>query len=247
MRFAFAGDRDISVRVLKFILDQRERPQVLWIPEGASHGNELIGLLGDDVPVFEGREFVAGGDEMRAMDLDYVFCIHFPHLVPSEILEIPRVGILNLHPAYLPHNRGWHTPSWTILEESPAGATLHFMADSVDAGDIIHQKMLNVRPDDTAHTLYQRLKGLEYDLFVDAWPDVVRRSPPRRPQAPGAGTLHRKKDLSAVQPIDLDAPTTARALLRKLRALTTDRLEEAAYFEEGSSRYRVRVEIREEE
>ena len=77
---------------------------------------------------------------LEQLSLDYIICVHFPYIVPREILSIPKYGVTNLHPAYLPYNLGWHTPSWAILENTPIGATLHYMDECVDTGDIIHQK-----------------------------------------------------------------------------------------------------------
>lgn len=249
MRFAFAGDRDIAVRVLDFILQKGERPLALLVPEGASHAYELKQLLRDegDIPVFHGRSFEEKLAELRGLQLDYIIAIHFPHLIPPEVLQMPRVGAVNLHPAYLPFNRGWHTPSWAILDETPVGATLHFMDEGLDTGDIIRQKRIDVRPHDTADSLYRRLKDLEFDVFREAWPELVSGSPTRSAQK-GEGTSHSKKDLFRpdVQQIDLDASMRAGDLLRKLRALTTNRPDEAAYFEQNGTRFRIRVEIEED-
>jgi methionyl-tRNA formyltransferase len=190
---------------------------------------------------FRSPEGIARLAELR---LDYVVGVHFPYVVPPEVLALPRGGVLNLHPALLPYNRGWHTPSWAILDGTPVGATLHFMDSGVDTGDIVHQRELDVRPDDTANSLYARLLDLEVDVFRAAWPALAAGRHTRTPQGPG-GTTHRKSDLHhpAVQRIELDEPTTARALLDRLRALTTNDPAEAAYFEVGDTRYRVRVEI----
>lgn len=246
MRFAFAGDRDVAVHVLQFILDDGLRPAALLVPENASHAYELAALLRDtpEIPAFEGKDFEARVDELRALELDYLICIHYPNIIPPDVLALPRIGVVNLHPAFLPYNRGWHTPSWMILDDTPAGATLHFMAEELDAGEIILQKRLEVRPDDTAHSLYQRLKQLEIAVFKEALPMLKKGSPPRTAQS-NAGTSHRKEELyrPEVQRIELDDEVRTRDLLRKLRALTTNRVDEAAYFEVDGVRYRVQVKI----
>jgi Formyl transferase len=160
------------------------------------------------------------------------------------VLEVSGRGFLNLHPAYLPFDRGWHTASWAILEGA-AGATLHFMDKGLDTGDIILQKQLPVAEDDTADTLYRKLKLLEPEVFRAAWPQIQCGAPTRIPQNPDAGTLHLRKDLfqPQLQEMDLEQPTTAREVLARLRALTTDRLDEAAYFRTNGTRHRVRIEI----
>jgi methionyl-tRNA formyltransferase len=254
LRFAFAGDRDIAVRVLDHLLACGARPLALLVsdPGRASHAEELISRCAhlDPAMVFRGREFREAGciSALRELDLDLILAIHFPYLVPEEVLEIPRIGILNLHPAYLPYNRGWHTPSWAILEETPIGATLHFMDRGVDSGDIVHQQRLAVTPGDTANTLYTRLKDLEFEVFREAWPLLASGKHSRTAQPPDAGTSHRRADLfdPAVQRIDPDETVRAEELLRRLRALTTNRTDEAAYYEMNGTRYRIQVTIHEE-
>jgi methionyl-tRNA formyltransferase len=128
LRFAFAGDRDIAVWVLDFMLDQGARPLALMVsgPERASHAEELRTRCAflNPMDVLVGRAFTQAANlhRLRQLDLDFIIGIHFPYLIPEEVLAIPKQGVLNLHPAYLPYNRGWHTgPS----SKAPIGATLH--------------------------------------------------------------------------------------------------------------------------
>jgi methionyl-tRNA formyltransferase len=252
VRYAFAGDRDVAVWVLEYLLGTGSRPLALLTPakDRASHAHSLEYLCRDLKPyqILRGFDFrePRGLRVLKELRPDFIVGVHFPLLVPAEVLAIPRVGFLNLHPALLPHNRGWHTASWSLLEQTPAGATLHFMDVGLDEGDIVHQKALEPSPADTAHTLYEKLKRLEVEVFREAWPSLVSGKYRRTPQNAGAGAAHRRADLSAVQRIDLDREVCAGDLLRRLRALTTNRIDEAAYFEAGGKRYRVQVRIEEE-
>ncbi len=249
MKYAYAGDRDIAVQVLRFLIAVGCPPVALILsePAQASHAQELRDLV-PGVPVITGKDVSSPESVslLRSLDLDYIFGIHSPHLVSGEVLGIPRHGFLNLHPAYLPYNRGWHTPSWAILEQTPYGATLHVMSEALDAGDIIHQKQLFIHPEDTANTLYARAKALELEVFVEAWPLISTFTHTRTPQKLVAGTSHKKRDLPLVARIDLDEPTTAGALIDRLRALTTNNIGEAAWFERDGRRYRVQVLIQAE-
>lgn len=251
LRIAFAGDRDIAIWVLDFLLSQDVRPLALLLPEaaGASHAEALRERCSylPERDILVGARFrePRGTEELRDLRLDYVFGIHFPYLVPEAVLEVSGLGFLNLHPAFLPFNRGWHTPTWALLDSTPAGATLHFMDKGLDTGDIIHQKELRISDDDTADDLYRKLKRLELEVFREAWPQLLSKRPTRVPQDPNAGTFHRRKDLfqPQIQEINLDEPTTARQVLKRWRALTTNRIDEAAYFEIDGMRHRVRVMI----
>jgi methionyl-tRNA formyltransferase len=253
-RFAFAGDRDVAVEVLRFLLEQGHRPSALLLSgaERASHADALAAACPFLPPeaILRGTAFrePAGLALLRKLELDWILGIHFPYLVPAEVLAVPRQGVLNLHPALLPWNRGWHTPTWALLEGTPAGATLHFMDAGVDTGDVVLQRPLEPRPGDTADTLYGRIRALEVEVFREAWPTLVDGSFRRTPQPLDVGTAHRRRDLFSpeVQRIDPDARVRAGDLLLRLRALTTSRWDEAAYFDAGGARYRVQVAVREE-
>lgn len=254
IRFAFAGDRDIAVWVMDFLLEHNYKPEALMVSSAqkASHAEELKTRCAY-LPferIFCGTDFKKDGalHILSKLELDYIIGIHFPYIIPPELLSIPSEGVINLHPAFLPYNRGWHTPTWAILEGTPIGATLHFMTEEVDSGDIIYQEKLEVSPSDTAHTLYAKLKKLELEVFINAWPTLVEKSYQPVKQDLQKGTNHLRKDLFKpnVQNIQLGNHVAAEDLIRQLRALTTNDISEAAYFEKNGKRYRIQVKIEED-
>ena len=251
-KFLFAGDRDVAVDVLVALLESGDRPAALLLPDEdrASHDDALVELCGGpgiSPMVIRARHLhqPASLEFLRTLELDYIVSVHFPHIIKAPVLATAKHGALNLHPAYLPYNRGWHTPTWAILDGTPAGATLHYMSESLDAGDVVYQEQLPAEPDDTAHTLYQKLKSLEVRVFREGWQRIRKGRREGTPQAGEVATTHRRRDLfdPAVQRIDLDGVFRAADLLRRLRALTTSRLDEAAYFESGDRKYRVQITI----
>ncbi len=254
--YLFAGDRGIAVTALCALIEREDPPAVLCISDryGASHAaglREVFRAAGGDA-VITGSELRSPHtvEWLKGLNLSFGLSVHFPDLVRRPALRAPRRGWLNLHPAYLPYNRGWHTPSWAILEQTPAGATLHEMAEAVDAGAIVAQREVPVSPGDTAHTLYQRLLDVEVDLLLSTW-TALRQPEPWATIAndPDRGTAHHSRELSEamVRELDLDRSTTPRQVLDHLRALTTDRWSEAAEFETDGRRFRVRVEFQEVE
>jgi methionyl-tRNA formyltransferase len=255
LRIAYAGDRQIAVQVLDFILEHGVKPLALIVPEKAraTHADALI----ERCPHLDASHIMPGVDFRQAdglgllesLQLDYLICVHFPMLIPAPVLRVAGVGALNLHPAFLPYNRGWHTPSWAILDGTPYGATLHFMGERVDMGDIVHQKRIDVLASDTAHSVYKKALEAELEVFKEAWPSLVSKRFQRISQDPGTGSSHRRQDLFRldIQEIKLDETVKAGDLLRQLRALTTNNVDEAAYFDVDGKRYRVQVLIREEQ
>lgn len=250
--FLFAGDRALAVSALRFLISDFEHlPRALCVSDrpGASHAAELERVFrnagGTTVIPSSDLNTDSGVARLRDLSLDFALSVHFPELVKRQALDTVRLEWLNLHPAYLPFNRGWHTPSWAILEGTPAGATIHVMVEDVDAGPILAQRVVDIRPDDTAHSLYQRLLVAELDLLRNSWPMIASGEWDLTENTTQAGTAHRKADLfnPEVQRLELDSPTTVGALLDRLRALTTNDPSEAAYFDQDDTRYRIRVQI----
>lgn len=245
MKYGFAGDRLISVNLLSFLIDEGYKPSFLIVNEtkDSSHREELISLSGlTDRDIYD-IDFINKNYSILAdYDTDYIFGIHFPYIISKPLLSIPKVGFLNLHPAFLPYNKGWHTPSWAILDKTKYGATLHFMSNDLDAGDIINQTEIEVKPSLTANELYQSVLEVEEQLFKDTFTNLLTLKPTRTKQVK-EGTSYSKKDLAKVQEIDLSEEIFALDLIDKLRALTTNNIDEAAYFIVDEKKYRVQVSI----
>jgi len=251
-RIVFAGNRDIAVKVLKFINSQGVKPLAIIVPEDdvSTLSQKMIKLCPhlDDDYILKGEKFKAESSKkiLKKLDIDYIISVHFPYIYPPEILNIPKHGVVNLHPAGLPYNRGWHTPTWAIYDETPFGATLHFMDKNIDTGDIILQKQLDILPDDIADKLYQRVLDLELEIFKEAWPSLVNYSYTRKSQPKDIGTSHKKQDIKKIQQINLEENVKAEDLIKQLRALTTSNIKEAAYFKKGGEKYRLQISIQKE-
>ena len=244
---AYAANRPIGLSCLKLLMDTGIMPKVLLLPEESVAECAIeMEELATGVPVLRGKTL--GGKEglklLKSLDLDYVISVHFPHIFPKELLELPLIGVLNLHPAYLPWNRGWHTPSWAILDGTPFGGTLHWVDGGMDTGDIALQKKVEILETDTAHTLYQRALASEIDIFRDAIPMLLKNELPKVPQKK-AGSSHKKTDLASIQCLNNHEDKSILEVVKIIRALTTSKPEEAAYFEKNGKTYSIRAEIAE--
>lgn len=249
MRYAFAGDRHISLVILKFLIEKGDKPLALLLSDisDETSKDEMIKISGlEEQFIFRGKEFRNNEniEVLTRLNLDYIIGIHFPFIIPSSVLKIPKIGFLNLHPAYLPYNKGWHTPSWAILENTPYGATLHFMTETLDEGDILHQKRIEVEPFDTAHSLYQKVLKLEEEVFFEAYEGILSLNPHSKKQQ-HQGTVHRRRDLKVLQEIKLNENLPVKDVVDKLRALTTNDIKEAAYFFKDGKKIAIQVNLKE--
>lgn len=104
-------------------------------------------------------------------------------ILPSYILEYPLLGCINVHPSLLPAYRGAAPVRRAIMAgDRVTGVTVMFMADEMDAGDIIVQENTFIAEDETYGMLHDRLALMGAGLLVKALKMVVGGSAPRIPQ-----------------------------------------------------------------
>lgn len=96
----------------------------------------------------------------------YIVLAGFMRVLGRDFVEHYFGRMLNIHPSLLPRHRGLHTHR-RVLEagEREHGASVHFVTPDLDAGPVISQAPMAVRPDDTAETLAERLLPLEHLLY----------------------------------------------------------------------------------
>ncbi len=178
---------------------------------------------------------------IRLLEPDLGISALFGYIVRKSLLSLIPGGFINLHPAYLPFNRGAHPNVWSIIDGTPAGVTLHYMDEGVDTGPIIAQTKVEVEPVDTGETLHAKLEAAALDLFRRQWP-LVRGGGIAHLAQPDGGTRHYVGDLQRLDRINLDHPTTARQLLNQLRARTFAGYPGAFFVANGRKVY-VRVQL----
>jgi len=173
---------------------------------------------------------------------DYVVSCGYRHIVPERILDIPTEGCLNLHPAYLPYNRGANPNVWSIVDETPAGVTLHYMDPSIDTGGIIARRRVATSFEDTGRDLYRRLEDAQVELFRDIWPEVVAGTQSVIEQDQDKGTYHHTSELEDLCQLDPEENVGVKEFLDRLRALTFPPYDNAEIEIDGTTYY-IEVDI----
>lgn len=173
---------------------------------------------------------------------DYIVSCGYRHIVPERILDIPSEGCLNLHPAYLPYNRGANPNVWSIVEETPAGVTLHYMDSTLDTGDIISRRRVETKFSDTGKDLYEHLEDAQVELFKEKWTEVLFGDLSITEQSEDEGTYHRTSDFEELCKLDPDEEVRVKDFLNRLRALTFPPYENAEIEVDGE-KYYVEVKI----
>lgn len=247
MRVLFLGNNWLGWQVLRWLRHQNETVVGLVVnaPKRAKHRAEIVQTSGLSAgQIFSGETLrqTTVLAAIRELNAEIAVSVMFGHILQPEIFQLFANGCINLHPSFLPYNRGAHPNVWSLVDGTPAGVTLHYIDAGVDTGDIIAQREVPVAPIDTGETLYRRLELASLELFTDTWPAVCAGRAARRKQPLTGGTCHRTCDLQQLDDIDLEAPYKARDLINLLRARTFPPYP-GAYFRDGERKVHLRLEL----
>jgi methionyl-tRNA formyltransferase len=179
---------------------------------------------------------------IQALEPDIAVSGLFGYILRPSFLRLFPAGCINVHPAFLPYNRGAYTNVWSIVEQTPAGVTIHYIDEDIDTGDIIAQVEVPIEPIDTGESLYRKLEMTSVHLFQQTWPQIESGQAQRFPQLSHEGSHHYVRDTDTLDEIDLDRLYTARDLLNILRARTFPP-HRGAYFWHNGQKVFIRVQL----
>ena len=150
---------------------------------------------------------------------DFLFSFYYRLMLKAPLLAQARHGALNMHGSLLPNYRGRVPVNWAIIRgETETGATLHYMTETPDNGDIVAQSAVPILPDDTAKEVLDKVT-VAAELTLDrVVPALVAGTADRRPQDLSRGGYFSGRKPRMASSIGRGAPwksTTSCALSRR--------------------------------
>jgi methionyl-tRNA formyltransferase len=120
---------------------------------------------------------------------DFLFSFYYRLLLKAPLLALAPRGALNVHGSLLPRYRGRAPVNWALIHgETQTGATLHYMTEKPDEGDIVAQTAVPILPDDTAKEVFDKVTVAAELTLHGALPALVAGTAPRRAQDRAAAT-----------------------------------------------------------
>lgn len=154
--------------------------------------------------------------EMASRSPDLIVVAAYGLFLPAAIIELPRLGALNVHPSLLPRYRGPSPVGSAILNgDTLTGVTIIQVDEGMDSGPIVAQREIPIAPDDTTEELTERLFRMGAALLVEALPRWERGEIEARPQDHSKATITSR--LSR-EDGEIDWSRSAAYIARQLRA-----------------------------
>ena len=136
------------------------------------------------IPVFQPKKIrLDGAEDLRSLRPDLCVTAAFGQILSQEILDIPRIGTVNVHSSLLPKYRGSAPINWAVMEgENLTGVTTMMTDQGLDTGDILLKKEVEILPGETAEELTARLAPIGAELLLETIGRLEAGNCPRTPQ-----------------------------------------------------------------
>ena len=183
MRIVFMGTPDYCVPTISKLLDaghvvcgvfaQPDKPvgrkQILTPPA------TKVFAQSRNIPVFQPNTLRDGSafELLKQLDPEIIVVVAYGKILPENILSLPEYGCINGHASLLPKLRGASPIQWAIVTgEKRTGVTVMQMDKGMDTGDILSVREVEILPEDTSETLFEKLSFITADLIVKAINDI---------------------------------------------------------------------------
>ena len=123
-------------------------------------------------------------ERLKSEKADFFVVVAYGKILPKEVLDIPRLGCINIHASLLPEYRGAAPIQWSILDgKEKTGITTMLMDEGLDTGDILKQYEINIAKKETGGSLFDRLAVLGGEAIVDTIDKFEEITPIRQGEA----------------------------------------------------------------
>ena len=195
MKIVFMGTPDFAAESLKGLIDAKQeilavvtnldKPQgrgMKLVPSPVKQlaiENNLVVLQPEKVR--NNEQFI---NQIKELKPDVIVVVAYGKILPKELLDIPKLGCINVHGSLLPKYRGAAPIQWAVLNgEKTTGITTMFMDEGMDTGDMILKEEVTIDENETTGELWNRLSKIGANLLVKTLEKVEKGIAPRIKQS----------------------------------------------------------------
>lgn len=195
MRVVFLGNHTVGVKVLEAISIKDEVVGVVAHPPDPEDGVRYLSVY--DYALKQGWNVIRCSpkdpvlkDFIKDISPDLLWITDYRYIIPSPLISLATLGVVNLHPSLLPKYRGQAPINWAIINgERILGLTAHFVDEGIDSGDIIEQLSFELKENQDVGDALQALYPLYYELTQRVLGYFRTGQVPRQPQDHNQATV----------------------------------------------------------
>ena len=182
LRVVFMGTPDFAVPVLeKLILNTKVVLVVSQPDKCVGRKRELVPTpikkkaLEYNIPVFQPEKVKLDYEEIVLARPDIIITCAYGQIIPKVLLDLPRLGCINVHASLLPYLRGGAPLHHAIIDGyKETGVTIMYMDEAMDTGDIISSVTYPLKDTDTVGTVHDNLMEMGANLLMETLPSIIK-------------------------------------------------------------------------
>ena len=179
MRIAFAASRDLSIEIIGWISNNKNKFNIQLVggvaPKFKGWWDDKVAETYENlhIPIYSSIEEMIDDSQPQI-----VFSLNYWKIISSEYISKVDKGIINIHHSYKLRFRGRYSTSWAIVHARKDnnwihGTTLHYVDSQLDNGSIIDSQCCKITEDDTAEILFERVENLAVDMFRNNFSNML--------------------------------------------------------------------------
>jgi methionyl-tRNA formyltransferase len=225
MRVVFMGTPDAAVPSLRALAEAHEVVAVYTRrdkPRGRGRrvAPSPVKVVAEELgyPIIQPKALRGAAEQLSVLVPDAIAVVAYGMILPPDVLEVPRLGCVNVHFSLLPRWRGAAPVERAILAgDERTGVTTMLMDEGLDTGPILYSEEVDIGPDDTTGSLRERLATIGAPLLVRTLADLEAGTITPRSQPEEGVTLAPKVE---AREAELDPALPAVDLERRVRAMS---------------------------
>ena len=204
LKVVFMGTPEISVPTLENLIRETNVVLVVSAPDKPVGRKQILTpspvkevALKNNIPVFQPIKIKDDFKIIEDLNPDIIITFAFGQIISEDILNIPRLGCINIHASLLPKYRGGAPIHFALLNgDNETGITLMHMDKGMDTGDMIVKESIIIEENDNLKTLSDKLSILGSKMIIKHLPSIVTGNAPREKQADSEVTYAYAKEIN---------------------------------------------------
>nr|WP_139365609.1 methionyl-tRNA formyltransferase [Shouchella patagoniensis] len=180
MNIIFMGTPAFAVPILKQLIQVHTVLAVVTQPDRPVGRKRILSpspvkqeAINQGIPVIQPEKIRHDFAEILAYKPDLIVTAAYGQIVPNEVLDAPKYGCINVHASLLPKYRGGAPIHQAIIDgETKTGISIMYMAEKLDAGDMLSQRSIEITPEDDVQTMHDKLSIVGATLVTETIADI---------------------------------------------------------------------------
>lgn len=186
-KVVFMGTPDFAVPVLKMLIEETNVVLVVTQPDREVGRKKVITkspvkIVAEEnnIPVFQPIKIRSDYEIIEKVKPDLIVTCAYGQIISQELLDVPKLGAINVHASLLPKYRGSAPIQWSIINgEKETGVTLMYMDAGMDTGDMIAKEVCLIEENDNVGTLHDKLSIIGTNLLKENLNDIIDQTAKR--------------------------------------------------------------------